>query len=348
MDEKEKKVKRKWRNIKESLLAIILILIGIGIMFGLQVYENAANEQVVATIVQIDGGTTVEMKETSSVFQNVIKPIFSNIGITLIVLGIGTLLLEVYGYTSYFRSRLAEVFTDKEIIDLLDLEYRKKLKYNLTDSIYSPNTEDSKAILDLFDTEMGNLLNEYYFDSYTLNVDVNLNGGFISKEVIKTIVLKEINTSSKNFYDEFVNMSFKKLPNGMNPFELEKVKINGESIPDTEYEIIRTTNGSLEKYIGKFKQPQEIKDKLTLKIKYKTIVPIKDVNYTIRINHLCKKFLCEVTYNDSQMEVSSRGFGFSTKDQLPFKNSSLRNLAKSESNGWILPGEGLVFTIFKK
>lgn len=343
----KKNKENKWKKRQVSWLAVIAIISGVLFLVMLHAHEYAIEYDAIAT------GTTQDYNSPikPDAFENIVKPIVSNISITLIVLGIGSLLFELYGYASYFRTRLAEVFTDDKIVKLLNEEYKKELKTNLTKSIYNPSTEDGDDILNLFDQKLANILETYYYSMYDISVKMEkINNKYLKKTITRTTVLNEINESSKNFLHNFLSVSCKELKGCSEvPFKLDYVKVNGKET--NEYHREDTENDLShydETYSFVFNEKLEIKDSIEIEVQYVTIVPLNDRNYTIRLDNLCKNFEIKFFFNNSEYEVGATGFKFATTKKDSFKYKKYDNMTNAKSNGWLLPGEGIVISIFEK
>lgn len=338
---------KKWKKRQISWLAIIALILGILLLVLLHLKEYEISYSAVVA-------STMEKSENivkPDSFNNVVKPMLSNIAITLIVLGVGSLLLELYGYASYFRVRLAEVFTDDKIVNLLNSEYKKELKTNLTKSIYNPSTEDGDAILNLFDQKLANILETYYYSEYEISVKMEkIDDKYLKKTITRTTVINEINEKSKNYLTSFLSVSCKKIKEYPGkPFNLEYVKIGGNPIKDYHKEDQKNDLSHYdETYSFAFNKELEIKDNIEVEVQYTTIVPINDRNYTIRIDKLCKDFEIKFFFDDSEFEVGATGFKFTTTKKDSFKYKNYDGMTNARSNGWLLPGEGVVISIFEK
>ncbi len=342
----------RWKKRQISWLAIFSLLIGVIILVLLQLHRYALSYEAVATNATVsESAQDICNNLKPDVFENVIVPAFSNIAITLIVLGIGSLLIEIYGYASYFRVRLAEVFTDEKIVNLLNDEYKKDLKANLTKSLYNPNTDDSKEILNLFDQKLTNILETYYYDSYDISVEMeSIDKKYLKKTITRIAVLREINETVHNSLSNFLSVSCKKIQDdNMQPFELLHVKINKKEV--SAYHREKTENELShydETFSYVFDKDIEIKNQIEIEVQYATIVPLNDRNYTIRIDKLCKDFEIKFFFNSKEFDVGATGFKFATTKDSSFKYKRYDNMMHAKSNGWLLPGEGVVISVFEK
>lgn len=294
------------------------------------------------------------------IYVDYVRPLGTNISNSLIILGTGTLLLDLNGYLSYFRIRLSEVFTSHEMIDLLNSDYKRQLKYQLLKSIYKPDTEDSQALLTLFDSKLANMMmDDFYYESYSLlgNCTIKeINGGYyIHKHIKKTVKYKEINSSKENSISTFLGIDC----NAINEidekqFTLHSVRINDKLLKEDDYTIetnrYSVLNSKIEKisYDCMLKENMPFENSIKLDEEYTVIAPLTDREYNIRLRKLCKKMRCSFIYDSSKMDILAKGFNFSTSASSDFEIKSADSFCELESNDWLLPGEGISFTVIEK
>lgn len=347
MSEKVKQKSLEKRNI--IIYSFFVILIGTVLLVALYIYQYHVTVNKIANVSKIQQQNIII---NSGLYDGVVQPIVYNIGIILIVLGTGTLLFELFGYLSYFRKRIAEVFTELDIIKLLGVEYKKKLKYNLTKDLYKPNTEDGQEILNLFDERIGGVLKDYYYSKYSLHIECDiLNEKYIKKTIQKNVVLKEVNKDNKNYIQHIINVLTPQIEEEICPFKIEQIKLNDKVLTENDYSYNESfeENSSYSKiYLVSLNEKHEIKNELKLTIKYTTIVPIEDKTYTLMIDRLCKDLRAKFCFDNRKISVHGTGFKFSIKEEDGFSNTNYQSVTEIESNGWVLPGEGICFSIFQK
>lgn len=352
-----KSKKKKWDNVYVMLFSIIFFLLGVIILVYLHCYEGdleIESKAVFNSLKSIDQNYLACITAKQNTFKNIYQPIFYNVGTIMIVIAIGTLLFELFGYLSYFRKRIAEVFTENEIVDLLTDEYKKELKFNITRSIYNPDTEDSRELLQLFDRKLSNIMETYYYKQNEIHIECSIitinKNKYIKKEITKTIKLGEVNSTQKNFYEEFINFSCKSInEKDTEPFKLNWVMVNG--VKTNEYKQNETKGDESPyklNYSYSFNHKLEIINNLTISVNYTSVVPINDRMYSIKVDKLCKSMISKICFKENEMEVMANGFKFTTSNGSKFICKHHRMLTEANSNGWVLPGEGLVFLIFTK
>lgn len=296
---------------------------------------------------------SIHPKQDCKLFDIYIKPITTTLAMAIITMSVGTLVLDFYGYVNYTRKRIAEVFTEKELVNILDDSYKQSLKTKLLQSIYQPNTGESDALVTLFDKRIGELLSTYYYSSYDVDIDCTLcddHAGhrYIEKRIRRTVMYKEINSDKENNINTFLRISFlKTIPD---PCIIKQVKVDGKEYKienDYLFEKDEKPGEKLIRYIVKPKQYTEIKNELHVVIEYTTKVPISDRQYIIKIDHLCKQMSCNINFDPNEFEVAANGFMFTTTPK-DFSHCSTERHCKISTESWLLPGEGVVFSITEK
>ena len=311
--------------------------------------------------------------EMHKIFFDYIKPLVTNIANSAIILGTGTLLIDLFGYLSYFRKRLSEVFTEQQIVDILNDDYKKELMVRLLKSIYKPNTDDSEKLISLFDGRLNAIMDTYYYSSYSFFCDCSIiNFGDVKcfeKKIEKVVTYKEVNNQNTNEIEVILRLLCPCINTSSDEsiqyFDDISVVVEGKKLKcgrDTdkcaegEFDVIihsdviddDVTGKQKTLYTCKFSKKYEIKNELHIELKYKTIVPIDDREYTVHMDHLCKNMRCKFSYNIDEMDVGVKGFNFSTDPKTGFKDVNHKGLCEIESQDWVLPGEGVEFSIFEK
>lgn len=349
---------KKWEKLNVFVRAFLVFLIGVILLVFLHCYELGYFSRIA---VYVSGNNYIKENLPTNfpdAYINIIQPIVYNVAVIIVVLAAGTMLLELFGYLQYYRKRIAEVFTNMELVDILDIEYKKALKSNLLFSIYKPDTTDGKDIVNLFDNKISNIMETYYYSYQDTFIKCSCvhceetDKDYIKKVITREIEFKEINSSKHNFYDEIITISYKELERNctFKAFELVSVEINGQHIPENDYDKneykIDGPYSKREEYI--LKEEKEINKSLVVKLKFTTVVPIEDCFYSAKTSYLCKNMRCRVSFSPKEFEVLVKAFKFSTENATNFKCEHHDGLTEANSNGWVLPGEGLTFTFFKK
>lgn len=352
----EKNKEKRWQNIWIGVVGISLILIGILLLTMNHIHEYRVHINEYIPVSTADGSPLDT--DFLNTYDTLWKPIVNNVGITFIVLGIGSLFLELYGYASYFKKRVAEVFTEKEMLDVLSEEFKSNLKSNVIESIYSPNTKDSKEILSLFDKSLGDLLTSKYYSRYDSTTRISqYNGKYMKKSYVRCMEITEVNTNKKNMYQNVIDVYCQDLnDDGITPFTLDSLEVAGQKFEEgKDYEVKHDPVKKHEEgdhytihYYCRLITPKEIEKTLKVIVEYTTIVPINDTTVSFKTDSLCKDFYCKFVFNKDDFDVDVVGFNFCTDEEpRPFEKLKGDGWKSIRSQGWLLPGEGVLCTILR-
>ena len=226
---------RQWDYIKVFLAALVPALIGFLDLLLLWIYEF---------IIYIHAGKALDPK---SIYAYAIQPTLYNIGIILIVLGIGSLFLEVYGYTSFFKKRIAELFTQYEMVNIFSDMYAIELRKNLLKKIYNPTCEDSNQLLSLFDEKLSNILGGNYYEKFEVTIRSRTfklgNKWYIEKKIRKRMRLSAINKNTKNTVSIIQTVSCQKSQSHLiTNFVINQLVLDGKLTKEkVDYKVKTTT-----------------------------------------------------------------------------------------------------------
>lgn len=370
-----KSMERKERFSKETKMILIsLFILALGIIFLLtslllESYNNNI-EVAVSTIPQAET-TYVESQQKNpqessgtirlpiNLCEKIFIPFFSNAASILIAFAIGNLILDRYSNLNYFKERISELFLDYKMVNILDDSYKRLLKRNIIKSTFGVENDDADELTYLLDDEINIMLETYYYsENYTvINCSIiEDQGEYIKKIITKELTIKNINPSKKCEFSDLLHIRCKELENdSLNPLTINSVIINNEKeltqndYQDTNNQEELLSSSSSHPYninkTYKLKNPIEIKDSLKVKIKYTTITPIDDRSYSCRMDKLCKNMRCKFLFEDP-IKIESCGFSFASNQKNSLRPEYHKNICEVQSNNWILPGEGVVFTIF--
>lgn len=103
-----------------------------------------------------------------------------NLGNILISLGVGTIILEFFGFVDYIRERMVEVLSSDEYVLSLPYERMKRIKNLLEQKLYFPNIKiRENSLFDIVQEEILPLLKDCYFEEYTATIECSLDGDTI-------------------------------------------------------------------------------------------------------------------------------------------------------------------------
>lgn len=290
-----------------------------------------------------------------------ISTTLSSIVSIVIGLGIGTLVLDFFGYINYTRDRIKEVMLDKKYIKTLSDAEKEKLISDAESSLYfeDGNVVDN-SLYENIKQQITPLIQKDYMKQYTVHVDCHIDEKkkCIEKTIKKTmeIICHKDGTSYQL------------------PFSNYLTKIDGVDGKDL-YKIVRCTCNKTDVTTELKDKIQEIEPdnqqnkediKFTLNhaftlnkglniitIETKTMVPSHDNTYSHIISEPCQKYDVSFCWDNNDYEVVGFAFAIDTENsknelkQVVFKNKYKMSYDISVKD-WTLPGEGCVFVINKK
>lgn len=283
--------------------------------------------------------------------------IFINAGNVLFTIAIGTLILEYFGFIDYMRNRLKDVLIRDDYLDLLNEEKIKALKEKLDRKIIFKNMKDddclsSDGLYHVVLDKLQELLTKVYLKSYNIRITCKLEDGLIKKTHFRKQVFAQLDQDKEtNIFesDDILFATLKKI-DGKNYFNLTKFIFSGDDLlkdvkvrpePNSKggpYDTdmmanIETIRNSL--LLNR-------KSEVTLITETEVLTPFDDNTVSLRVNRPCEKMCIDFIYDPDEIEIKGESFGFMASPVEPVVNN---NLIEFEFSRWLLPGEGVNFTI---
>jgi len=284
-----------------------------------------------------------------------LKGVLFNIGQVCISISVGSLLLEWFGYVNYTRKRMCEVLSENEVLRVLSKKRKQDLKTAILNNLYMPNKDlGENNIVSAIDSEMDNILKDYYYKEYIMYVDISVEiideNKYIKKTIRKIYCADTINGEKCKLG--------KLLEIQMNPvlddktLLLKELKINDERIEDIVIKRNDNTGEPRNHYdtifyadTSKIIDKLEFSDSIKIDMTYETYTDINDKVFSNQVSRPCKHYCIHFNYTD-KINLDLVGFGFMTSENTE-KTRVVRTL-----NGhmlrfmsWILPGDGVMAAI---
>lgn len=300
----------------------------------------------------------------SSPFFVAFDEIFTNVSNVFIAVGLGSVILEFFGYIKYIKERLRDILIDDEYLEILNVEKKEELVNKLEEELYYPGVKyvDRTSLFHVVKDEIKPLLKEYYFEEYLIRVKCEIyNQKYFKKSIYKKIVYNHLKP------EENIFISNPPLRIHLNSIEGQKVFQLTKFIFGTSEEDKDLTQKVL-KYVNDDKPTQsgydlmytinleEIKEEFKLKdgqakiiLEYTTISAIEDDKYySHRVSRPCKNYCIHFDYDPNLLVVHGEGFGFmdTIKSRVEQRNHGDSQVIRFFN--WILPGNGVNFTILPK
>ncbi|MCH5256514.1 MAG: hypothetical protein J1D87_04435 [Lachnospiraceae bacterium] len=311
------------------LVAVLLILLGVGLVF-----------------------LSVDIKNNSNHLLYNYADAISSVGQILLALSLSSLMVEWFGYVNYTRKRICEVLAENDVLNVLDIKRKKELKSALISNIYMPDKKlGDNNIVNVLDAEFDNILKDYFYEEYIVYVDYNIveieEKKYIEKIIRRTSTVSTIN-GQETFFSNVLDIMAQPVL-GEKTVQLEFLKINNKIIKDIDISSEDVNEEAGHNYSKRFyidTNPIENKlhfvDKLDIDVLYKTYVSINDRVYTHRVSKPCKHYCIHLNVHNPEYDITVLGFGF-----MSLGNKNRRRVVKSKTGcmlrflDWILPGDGV-------
>ncbi len=276
--------------------------------------------------------------------------LLTEIGIALFIVGSITILLEVADFQDYFLKRLTEIIIKDDYINRFDDQKKKELIMRLEQKLYfKERPKDPESFFYTVQKNVVPLLETYHYNYYEVRVQckIDTEKGIIKKKFHRKIEL--VNPTSKPIkYKLPIDCRMKKFDDslGIIPFKVVSVKVNGKPIDaNCETEDIQDDHYNIQ-YLCHNKVDCN-DDRAVIEIETESVVPIEDINFCHRVPVPCKKY--SITFHlhdDSEYALHGHGFGF--MDGSNIEKQIFERGMMLRFNDWILPGDGVIFSVVKK
>ena len=280
----------------------------------------------------------------------------SNIAFTLgqlfISVAAGSLLLEWFGYVKYIKKRMCEILSENEVLNVLSIERKKELKTAILNNLYMPNKAlGENNIVAIIDSEMDNILKDYYYSEYIMYVDIRVEEvdqkKYIKKTIRKTYCAETINNKQCSI-EQLLHTQINPVL-GEKTVELNELIINGVKQSHVKVEMKDNMEDDANHYekiffadISSVVDKLKFSDKVSVDMTYTTYTEMSDTVFSHQINKPCKHYCIHFNYS-SNITLDLVGFGFMTNG-----NDDKKRIVKTLNGhmlrflSWILPGDGVM------
>lgn len=278
--------------------------------------------------------------------------ISNSIGQLVISISAGSLLLEWFGYVNYTRRRMCEILSENEVLEVLSTKRKRDLKTAILNNLYMPNKDlGDNNIVSVIDSEMDNILKDYYYREYIMYVDINLSEidgkKYIKKTIRKTYCAETINNELCDL-EQILETQINPV-RGEDTVSLKELYINEEKMENITLKMGDNTDEPGNHYdkifytdVNEIRDKLKFTDKIAIDMTYETYTDADDNVFSHQINKPCKHYCIHLNYSDG-IDLDVVGFGFMTNG-----NSEKTRLVKTLNGymlrflSWILPGDGVM------
>lgn len=215
-----------------------------------------------------------------------LESIVGSIGQLIISVSAGSLLLEWFGYVNYTKKRMCEILSENEVLEVLSTKRKKDLKTAILNNLYMPNKElGENNIVSVIDSEMDNILKDYYYKEYIMYVDINVervNGKkYIKKVIRKTFCAETINNKACEI-EQILETQINPVQ-GEKTVMLDSLYINGEKETGIVVKTVDNTEDDGNHYdklfyadVESIRNKLKFDDTISLDMTYTTYTEIND------------------------------------------------------------------------
>lgn len=285
--------------------------------------------------------------------KDILLVIISVTGVNLL----SSVLIEVKSKNNYLSDIITnDVIASPEFYNNMKNENKNKMYNALEQSLYFKSEIAHEMYTGIRDKLIANL-GDYYYTECSYSVTCNIFDTYIEKQVTRKTCIRSYEDikNQKNFL--ISGFSSKKI-NGVEPYEINSIEINGEKIKDIDIEKVQGKdkcnldeqndyNYSVDYIYKKNLSFEKHKDTVII-MKYVTRTSNDDKMSTFRVKCPCKKFT--LFYSIKQHEkyrLAVNAYGF-----LDDSDNSNNNSSKSDItitfNDWIYKYDGVTVAIFEK
>jgi hypothetical protein len=285
--------------------------------------------------------------------KDILLVIISVTGINLL----SSTLIEVRSKNNYLSDIITnDVIAAPEFYNNMIKDNKLKMYNALEQSLYFKSKVAHEMYASIRDKLVDNL-KDYYYTECSYSVTCTMFDNYIEKEVTRTTHIRSY--EGKQNQKDFIISSFSsKKINGVDPYEIKSIEINGQKIKDNDIEKIPSQDKcNLDEqndynyfvdYVYKKNLNFEQQKDTVITMKYITRTSKDDRMSTFRVKCPCKKFT--LFYSIKQHEkyrLAVNAYGF-----LDDADNSNNNTSKSDItitfNDWIYKYDGATIVIFDK
>lgn len=285
--------------------------------------------------------------------------LLKEIGIALFIVATITIVLEISDFKEYFIQRLQDIIVEDDYIQHLTPEKLERIHDKIENRLYNGDqrTEPSSFYCKV-QKEITDFVGKCYYEDMDITVECSV-VEIAGKRLFKKIIHRKVDivnpTQEKVMEVIPVGSSLPKI-DGLEKEELyilHSVRVDSKDITESLrcdiQEIITNDPYCIDADCDRLIEIPSSSKKRVETIT-ETRVPLDDIHYWHRIMKPCKQYRVSFIMNDDNYVVGGTGFGF--LHGVGLIKQMLTNRLKSglvfRFNDWILPGDGVIFTITPK
>lgn len=286
-----------------------------------------------------------------------------NVAAAGVTIGAGTVLYAHFDFVQYVKNVLCNVILEYHFVDRLNDQEKEKLMRRLQKHLIYHDTESGNDTLyDFVNEEVRTLTQGPYYEKMSANVNCKLENDKLVKRIVRQVTINcqqqidfqfDLEKLTRCYFYGDVTDADKN-----RPFEMHELIINGKSMIDKIEYICNATEddrgyGCVIGYRLKreFDNVRPNKDHiLEIKMDYTTRVNKSDKTLCFRTYFPCKALKAIFVYEQS-LNVNPDVFCFKDRktdgslDRERVQILQLENCITIDFQGWLLPGDGIIYYI---
>lgn len=283
--------------------------------------------------------------------------LIKEIAIALFILGAISIPMELTDYTKYFLSKLTDIMINDNYIEKLDDEKKKKLKQTIEEQLYfKDKAHDKNSFFYTVQRDVSRFLDGYYYNKYDITVECFFEKDANGDVIIRKLLRKKIEVVNPKHDSIKLGIPIKsglQSIAGFDDGDILKVKlasVDGMDITKEAIDKIVQCKYTDNRYNLHFSCDLEVdlKGQMVIETVTETIAPITDVHFTHRVHKPCRQYSITMLWHSNEYTIHGYGFGFMDETSNKPDKTYVSNGIILKYNNWILPGDGVLFTILKK
>lgn len=289
---------------------------------------------------------------------NIISVFLITLGSIMLTSAVSTFLLDKSGLIELLKIQLKDIMISDEYIKTLKREKLANIRQKINNELYcSGVASNENSLLNTVNRSIDPLLEKYYFEYYDLEVTCKIENEIIKKVITRTMKLKPMDKTGtimiklkELFSNGFIFDEEEHAP----PVELLELEVDDADLMDKIIlkKVVNRGCSYTEEYflapVSGFEDHLLIPPRGTeVRIVIQTIVPIRDPFFYHKLPVACEKYSARFNYNHDECDVLYGTFGF-LDSVIEGKCKTKSDPITIKFNEWILPGDGVAFTIIPK
>jgi hypothetical protein len=284
---------------------------------------------------------------------NIILQLVNEVGIALFIVGSVSIFMEITDYGKFLIETVTGIMAKDEFILGLSTERLEEIKKKIEHKLYLfDQPSDRASFYRSVQEVILKFIKECYYEEFSNDIQCIICGDTIFKTVTRRIIIVNPTQEAKKKIIP-IGTALNRIPNVKDTelFTLKKftVTTNQEELNllNKVHLTIKNPDPIKSRYDIEFIGDYElsIDKKCTVELQFDSIVHISDIHYFNSVTAPCKNYSSTFFLESDNHTLAGYGFGFMDENKMRITRYTSSNAIKIEFNDWILPGDGVIFTI---